>query len=140
MKIHVSSRNRVNEVVKSCVGSVCIVSITDPGEEPVAIGYGEVPVLRLQFHDYDRIIPGMKDVCYFTSDRAFEIVQFIKRHMSDNVVIHCEVGISRSPAIAAAISHHFVVGSWWEWFKNYIPNFMVFTLMMNELGFVTHKK
>jgi len=135
MLIHVSSRDRVNDVIKTCSGSMSVISITDPGEPLPHLECNEQFVLRLQFHDLDRIHPKLNEVTYFSHRHAREIVDFVLCHMSDNIVVHCEVGVSRSPAIAAAISQFFGMPPW-SWFRQYVPNMMVFAILMNEFGFV----
>jgi len=135
MKIHVSSRDAVNDTIKSLNGSVSVISITDPNSRPVELKCNEQFVLRQQFHDLDRIHSKPKEFTYFSCCHAREIVDFVLYHMSDNIVVHCEAGVSRSPAIAAAISQYFCIPTW-SLFRRYIPNLMVFTILMNEFGFL----
>jgi len=139
MKIHVSGRDEVNDVIGGCSGSVCVVSITDVDTEPAVINHPEPQILRLCFNDFDRIIPDRSDLAYFTESHAMDISEFVHRQMCDNIVIHCEMGISRSPAIAAALANHFGLPEKYKWLREYLANSMVFTIMMNELGFVVHR-
>lgn len=131
MLVHVSSRDRVNNVLKTCVGSVSVISITDPDSDPAQLECDEQFILRQQFHDLDRIHPKLTEVTYFSDLHAEEIVDFVLFHRSDNIVVHCEAGVSRSPAIAAAISQHFGIPAW-SLFRQYAPNLMVFAILMNE--------
>jgi len=134
MKIHVSSRDAVNGIIRSLDGSVSVISITDPDSNPVELECNEQFVLRQQFHDLDRIYPQLKGVIYFSCCHARAIVDFVLHHMSDNIVVHCEAGVARSPAVAAAISQYFCIPTWLL-FRRYMPNLMVFTILMNEFGF-----
>ncbi len=80
--------------------SRAIISITDPGREPAQLAaFGEM--LRLQFRD--------DDVCGPRSmqpEDAVRILRFARRHRDLELFVHCEHGMSRSPAVA-----HFL-GRW----------------------------
>jgi predicted protein tyrosine phosphatase len=85
-----------------------VVSITDPSSKPAYVhrhaGLGAV--LRLQFDDVTAEFgPGGKYQA-ITDDQADKICNFVKKihpHV-DQVIVHCEAGISRSAAVAATLS------------------------------------
>ena len=87
-----------------------VISITDPGSHPAKIkkSAGLREALRLQFHDaiplkgYFKLPP---EVVLMTEDHARSIWDFIDQWKGavETIVVHCEQGMSRSPAIAAAI-------------------------------------
>jgi predicted protein tyrosine phosphatase len=74
-----------------------------------------VAVLRVQFDDvgYERLEaaraglwPDEPEPDWFDSDRAERIRSFVENHRDDAtwIACHCEAGMSRSPAVAAALS------------------------------------
>lgn len=72
---------------------------------------------------------------------AFVIVDWVNRYKNfvDQIIVSCNGGYSRSPAVAAALSK-WLNGSDEEFFgPDYCPNRHVYRLMMNELerrGFI----
>src|SRR5256885_11293112 len=80
---------------------VCI-SISDPGAAPAGLSPSFAGVLRLQFDDVaERGDPA--DVL-FAEQHAGEIVAFIEKWPDvDRIVLHCNMGVSRSPAIALGL-------------------------------------
>jgi predicted protein tyrosine phosphatase len=132
-----------------------MISITDPkSEQPY---FKENPfclaTMYLQFSDYDAtskdIISGDKclnapEYTLFTPNDAKAIIQLIEHIYPyiNLIVVHCEAGVSRSAAIAAAISR--MQGkSDAEYFNpqgRYIPNRFVYRTFLNvanEAGYNT---
>jgi hypothetical protein len=76
------------------LNSRAIISITDPGLEPAQlVAFGNM--LRLQFCD--------NDVCGPRSmqpEDAMRILRFARQHRELELFVHCEHGMSRSPAVA----------------------------------------
>jgi hypothetical protein len=84
---------------------VCI-SITDPAVPPAELSPGFAAVLRLAFSDIVATeSPG--DVL-FAPDHAAAVVGFMEqwRH-ADRLVVHCHVGVSRSPGVALGLCDRF---------------------------------
>ena len=109
MEIFVFGREEIETgiVVKS---SYVVISIHDPNKRrpKVKKQSGLRDVLHLTFHDsepsaYTELSP---DIQIMTPALADQIRDFVRRHESDvgAIVVHCEQGMSRSPAVAAAIS------------------------------------
>lgn len=85
-------------------------------------------LLQLCFLDVNSINPSS-----FKADQANQIIDFTFYMLPriECLLVHCEAGVSRSPAIAAAIS----VMLWGEntdriYFKNYTPNTFVYTKLL----------
>jgi predicted protein tyrosine phosphatase len=80
---------------------VCI-SISDPGAQPAGVSPSFLAVLRLQFDDLnERTDEG--DIL-FTPDHARAINEFIDKWSDvDRVIVHCNMGVSRSPGIALGL-------------------------------------
>ena len=124
---------------KNCV----IVSVTDPGRDNVVYSACESVkgILRVQFHDIGQLpdMPGidprifMPDDCVpFSGVEASAILDFITNNLADieMVVCQCEAGISRSAAIAAALSRIYN-GDDSYFFENYMPNIDVYNSMID---------
>jgi hypothetical protein len=92
--------------------------------------------LRLQFHDLEKDYPGHAPaIVLFTKEMARRIKGFIDNFCLINVVVNCEAGISRSAAVAAALSMHFNKNCD-SFFNNgkYIPNRLVYKTLLDELN------
>lgn len=88
-------------------------------------------VLYLHFHDTDHENEGL---ILFSRDQAKEILEFYHKYKnkSDNIIIHCTAGISRSAGVAAALYRiHFGEDDNIYWDK-YIPNMLVYKTLLRE--------
>lgn len=88
-------------------------------------------ILYLEFHDLDRIIDPEYPV--FAVSHARKILKFFEKYRGEvnALLIHCDAGISRSPAVAAALTK--IMGhDDSEYFKKYIPNRRVYSLILSE--------
>jgi len=139
MQVHVSSKQQVNDLVSGLEGTIAAISVTDPDEPMVYINiprdpYGEQYICRLQFHDLNQICPQLNEVTYFNTEMAREIATFVDVNKEvDHMVVHCEAGVARSPAIAAAICESMNIPH--NFFRTHIPNTMVFSILRVALGF-----
>ena len=128
-------------IEKACAANpfapVAIISITDVSEPLANIpaNYNIRCCLRLQFEDVFEDEAGA--MCQADAD---DIAQFAydidENHIeADEIWIHCEGGVSRSAAVAAAISKHFYGDDMWV-FSNpaYYPNVWVNKLVIEALG------
>jgi predicted protein tyrosine phosphatase len=113
-----------------------VISFTDIDSEPAAIPQHErcKDILRLQFHDTDRL--GEKflgvELVPIAEMQAQEIWDFFKKHKDrvGTVIVHCEAGISRSAGCAAALAK--AIGESDErFFKYFHPNRLVYRLVLN---------
>jgi predicted protein tyrosine phosphatase len=90
-----------------------------------------VGVLRLSFGDVDSGDTAMTD------KQAERIASFImetqKATPFARVLVHCDAGYSRSPAIAAAISKHFNGDDSQYFGGRYKPNMFVYRKVLNSL-------
>ncbi len=87
-----------------------VISIRDPGRRPARIPRtaGLRGTLRLFFHDAEPT-NGMTlpdSIQLMTVADAERIWRFVQEHLGDigAIVCHCEQGMSRSPAVAAALA------------------------------------
>jgi predicted protein tyrosine phosphatase len=80
---------------------VCI-SISDPEAEPARISPRFAAVLRLSFNDITEM--GEPSDILFAREHATAIAQFMDAWPSvDRVVLHCNMGVSRSPGVALGL-------------------------------------
>jgi predicted protein tyrosine phosphatase len=81
----------------------CISVAADPGDWPKINKVQQVDLLQLAFADneYD-----WEDKSLFSPQQAKQILEFVEKNWDkiEVLMIHCYAGISRSPAIAAAIA------------------------------------
>jgi predicted protein tyrosine phosphatase len=120
-----------------------IISISDPESRKPRIRETGLckGVLRLRFHDAEPVenfdlpdLPG--EVRLMTPGQAQAIWQFILPRVTDisMVLVHCELGMSRSPAVAAAIC--LGLGGLGEdstrFFEDFQPNQFVYRLVLAE--------
>jgi len=70
------------------------------------VDYNEAGEITAQrgFSDYDEIIK-------FNENMAVDIINFVSEHAPKNIVVHCDAGLSRSPAVAMALSEIFNYGA-----------------------------
>jgi len=136
MNIIVSDRESMEHgiVVRS---SYIAVSIRDPDKKKARIPKqpGLREVLYLAFHDAEPVtnwtLPD--DIRLMTAKHAKRVWAFILKHQGQvgTVVFHCEQGVSRSPAVAAAVCRSFG-GDAQFFFENYQPNEYVYRLMLRN--------
>ena len=111
-----------------------VISITDPGSRPARIQRpaGFRDVLRLQFHDAMplTIFKMPPNIVVMDEDHAKLIWQFVRQWQEkvETIVVHCEQGMSRSPAIAAAICW-VLNGDNRQFFHEYFPNRYIYNLL-----------
>jgi predicted protein tyrosine phosphatase len=106
-----------------------LISITDYGAPKAIFGTNEYRqgLLRVKFDDVDSKLPGQYPI---TDADAAAIAKFVDFHKDkiNLIVVHCEGGISRSSATAAAIAFFLDRDASNSIFKDkrYMPNMLVF--------------
>jgi|GEM_PF-706025 len=112
-----------------------IISISDPRSRPPAIRANRLcrGVLQVAFHDAEpssrfRTPP---EIRLMTADDAQAIWGFVLKHRADirAIVVHCEAGMSRSPAVAAALCRALGDDDR-RFFQDYVPNRHVYRLIL----------
>lgn len=103
------------------------ISITSGHEHPVLSEANRVGLLRLVFDD----ITQPDTPRSFTPAMAAEILDFVASVWDevDVLLIHCDVGLSRSPAVAAALSRIYY-GDDGPWFELDFPNRLVYEVLV----------
>lgn len=128
-----------------------IISITTPGDPEADVVQNDmtVSVLRLSFNDLDKE-PGPGTIKFlggvyrlFDRKDAGLIKEFIIEHAlpSYTVMVHCDAGISRSAAVAAALSKvyngddfEFFTGGSMYGAPHYAPNMLVYKTLLEAYG------
>ena len=87
------------------VPGAVLISIHDRSEPPLTPLEGWADVLTLRFHDTDGSQMGLE---VFSDAQAREVLQFVDAHRDcPEVVVHCQMGQSRSAAIALYLSEKY---------------------------------
>lgn len=123
-----------------CEEKHIIISIYSDNDTPADIKKLDtcVDILAIQFADIDlgtiEKYPQAKiKYTIFNEEKAKQIIEFVNKYKDiKTIYVHCDAGISRSPAVAAALSLK-INGNDYEFFKKYIPNRLVYRIMLNEL-------
>jgi predicted protein tyrosine phosphatase len=104
MELRILSREAVERYEPEGV-EICI-SIIDPAAPAAKLSAGFAAVLRLAFSDIVAI-ECSEDVL-FAPEQAVAIVEFVERwRHADRMVVHCQVGASRSPGVALGLCDRF---------------------------------
>ena len=114
-----------------------VISITSPGYEHPKLpeSKSRVGLLQIKFHDIDKtIVSKGKTYPVFTKEQAKTIITFFNyhKHKINTVICQCEVGVSRSPAVAAALAKGMGQKDN-KFFKYYAPNMYVYRLLLNTI-------
>ena len=103
------------------------IQISAHDDFPMPDAENRVGLLRLVFEDTEE----PDTPASFTAALASEILAFVEQ-MWDQVevfLIHCEVGLSRSPAVAAALCQIYYQHDS-GWFESIFPNRLVYRLLV----------
>lgn len=118
-----------------------VISISDEGSPKTEFTKNDYRkgLLRVKFDDVDSKTDGQYPI---TQSEAINIARFVNVHKDkvNLIVVHCEAGISRSSATAAAIAFFLDKPTSMDIFKDcrYRPNMLVYRKVMQaflELGY-----
>lgn len=130
MQFFVYSRNAIEALAPHDVPHV-VISITSSPDDRARLPSSAHcrGILRLAFADIDR--PSDAAVL-FDAAHARAICSFISEHRAtiERVVVHCDAGFSRSPAVAAAIARCLGEDDA-EFFRRYRPNRHVYRTLLD---------
>lgn len=116
-----------------------VISIRDPDKRRAKVPKqaGLRDVLFLAFHDAEPTekITLPPEIKLMTPKQAQQVHQFVEQHKADvgTVVVHCEQGMSRSPAVAAALCKA-MGGDDGKFWLEYSPNEYVYGLVLGAAG------
>jgi len=133
VEIYVYSRRGLEAATPHEVPHI-IISITSAPTDKATLPTNKetLAVLRLAFPDYDTPSEAFPESELFSRTQAMQIWETVLRHRrnAQRVIVHCEAGISRSSAVAAALSRVFV-GNEKEFFTGkYSPNMRVYRMLI----------
>ena len=122
--------NRVEAEDFDCERRWGCISIADTQEDFIRIRKRRrVALLQLAFADIEYPMP---DYIIFSDSHAHDILDFVTHHWRrmNTLLVHCNAGISRSPAVAAAIAR-LKFGDDSEFFEApYYPNPRVYSTLL----------
>lgn len=135
MDLFVYSRRAIESVTPHEVPHV-IISITSSSDDLARFPEGDQcqGILRLSFVDAEAPSDRYAESELFSDQHALRIWQFVLMHRADieRVVVHCDAGVSRSPAVAAAIAK-VLTGDDAEFFGGrYRPNLRVYRTLLES--------
>ena len=134
MKLFVYSRRALEAVQPHEVPHV-IISITSGQQDVARIRSNEHcrGVLRLWFPDAEVESEKFSEPDLFSPQHARKIWDFVRAHRDvERIVIHCDAGVSRSAAVAAALAR-IIRGDDTEFFTGkYQPNMRVYRLLLDS--------
>jgi predicted protein tyrosine phosphatase len=112
-----------------------IISITSGPEDVARLRSNDQcrAVLRLSFPDADAPSELFGEDDLFSFSQATQIWDFVLRHRDDvqRILLHCDAGVSRSPAVAAAISRGLGRDDAEFFSGRYQPNMRVYRLLLD---------
>jgi predicted protein tyrosine phosphatase len=127
MNIQVCSRKDARNF--KCNVPWAAISITSsPHVWPDLSEEGRIAILQLYFLDHTT--PGENSM---TKEQAQVILQFMQsvQDQIECLMVHCDAGLSRSPAVAAAIAKIFIGEDEDKpYFQRYYPNYLVYKLIL----------
>ncbi|MBM4090949.1 MAG: hypothetical protein FJ276_16230 [Planctomycetes bacterium] len=127
-------------LVKSLIGAsyftcdvpwACISIVTEPGTWPVISTDHRMGLLQLAFADIGNVSGDEPKA--FTEDHAHRVWDFVKALWSDIdvLMVHCEEGNSRGPAVAAAVTRRYLGENRWYFLPHvYWPNKHVYGVLL----------
>lgn len=128
MKIIVLPKSKAKEFV--CDEPWVAISIaTIQDDWPKLSAIKRMDLLQIAFPDLDVPDEDFTIEKMFNEGHAKSILDFVSKHKDKTLLVHCEAGRSRSPAVAAAISK-LLTDDDMIWFKNYTPNRYVYRVLM----------
>jgi predicted protein tyrosine phosphatase len=133
MNVIVYSRGAIERVPPQEVPHV-IISITSAPSDVARLPASPLTraILRLSFADAD--VAHDAALVLFDRQRARAVAAFVREHREHValVVVHCDAGLSRSPAVAAAITKWLGEDDT-PWFARYRPNMLVYRMLLDAL-------
>jgi predicted protein tyrosine phosphatase len=142
MKIYILSRQFLKHLKlhKKYDGyKTALISITDPGSKPAVHPLQNFDYkLSLSFYDVEQNrFDKSRKVWYNTITdedvkQIYNLVKAIKDYQDIVLVVQCEAGISRSAAIAAAVSQYVNGDNKWI-FNKFFPNMNVYSKVLERL-------
>jgi len=141
MKIEVRSKRLAREFIGEEPWAAISIT-TYPTEFAKLNGTKRLGLLQLVFADVNReedverinvLVHATEVTSFFNKDHAAKIINFVKEMKAKEIelfLVHCEAGISRSPAIAAALHKIFVDKDDMYYFKRYQPNSHVYKTIL----------
>ena len=128
MQIIVVPKNKLTDIV---FDEKYIVISTTTDSDAARVNVPENCVIRFNFHDIGKDDKGLA----FTEEDAIAIKNFVRENLDSKLIVcSCDAGVSRSPAMAAAIAY-WLNGNDMDFWNNpkYIPNNHVYKTLLNVL-------
>jgi predicted protein tyrosine phosphatase len=133
MEIYVYSRQALEAAAPHEVPHIVISITSSPGDQARLRNNGaRLGVLRLSFPDVEVASELHPEGELFSREHAAQVWRFVEEHRSkmERIIVHCDAGKSRSPAVAAALAR-ILDGDDAAYFGGrYVPNMRVYRLLL----------
>lgn len=132
LEVVVCSREYAEEF-ESGVPWACISIVSPDDERPELAEENRVDLLELSFDDITKEHPNGR---LFSDDDAADVLDFLEAncHRARVLMVHCEEGISRSSAVAAAAAQYLGLDAGEFLDGDYDPNQRVLSVMWERLA------
>jgi predicted protein tyrosine phosphatase len=117
-----------------CLPWAAISIVSAVGGNPILHKENRVGLLNMAFEDIEFPRPTTPPELIFDTEKAQQILDFVEEMWPqvECFLVHCHAGMSRSPAVAAAIEHiYHGNGSDNHWFSRKTPNMSVYRTILN---------
>lgn len=133
MDFFIYSRGAIERVAPHDTPHLLVSITSHPSDQArLAPGPACLGLLRLSFVDADQPSEAHPEETLFTPAQAAAIWDLLAAHPGAvRVVVHCDAGMCRSPAVAAALSK-VLCGEDEDFFRRYRPNRRVYRLLLEE--------
>ncbi len=137
-KFEVWSRYKAETFKNDLSTPHAFISVYTPQDEPPLLSTNEntLGILSLSFDDMDTVDNGFEQQfgrkqVLFDEYMALSILYFFEKVRGNLIIVHCDAGVSRSPAIAAALS---VCSGQSDsmFFNRFCPNRLVYKKILEE--------
>jgi predicted protein tyrosine phosphatase len=109
--------------------------VSSKGGNPILTNLNRKGLLNMAFADIEFARDDIEPEMVFDQVKAKQILDFVAEMWPqvECFLVHCHAGMSRSPAVAAAIEHIYHGNRADEfWFKTKTPNMLVYRTLLNE--------
>jgi predicted protein tyrosine phosphatase len=134
MEIFVYSRSALDAVAPHEVPHV-IISITSNPDDVARLRLTNMcrGVLRLSFPDAEAPSPLYAEANLFSRKQASDVWTFTQQHLSEiqRIIVHCDAGVSRSSAVAAALARVLNDDDTEFFGGRYRPNMRVYRILLD---------
>ena len=135
-RIIVTNRDQIEMHKIELTQPYVVISVSCPGDQATPnVNKHCMATLWIEVDDLEKELINFGDKSFklFSKDDAKRVLEFYRewKDKAERFIVHCDVGISRSPAIAAAL-YRVEYRDDSNWFKHYHPNRRIYSSILSE--------